>query len=81
MSSNLIWCSLISILDNEIQENNEFDEITFFKKKIEISKNNPELTKDNTICQLDSFKNFKILVACLKIAGKRITMDRLKIFN
>ena len=25
-----------SILDNEIQENNEFDEITFFQKKIKL---------------------------------------------
>ena len=93
-----------SILDNEIQENNEFDEINFSQKenKIEIikkieekwedvcrfkslynklkncplyletmeeianpeevdelSKFNPELTKDNTMCQPGSFKNFR----------------------
>ena len=39
----------------------------------EFSKNNPELTKDNTMCQPGSFKNFKILVACFwskSIAGE-----------
>ena len=118
LSSKLIWNSIISILDNEIQENNEFDEINFSQKenKIKIikkieekwedvcrykalynklkncplhletmeeianpeevnefSKNNPELTKDNTMCQPGSFKNFKILVACFwskSIAGE-----------
>ena len=40
LSSKLIWNSIISILDNEIQENNEFDEINFSQKenKIEIIK-------------------------------------------
>ena len=38
------------------------EEITNPEEVNEFSKNNPELTKDNTMYQLRSFKNFKILL-------------------
>ena len=54
LSSKLIWNSIISILDNEIQENNEFDEINFSQKenKIEIIKKIEEKWEDVFVIKL-----------------------------
>ena len=53
-TSKLIWNSIISILDNEIQENNEFDEINFSQKenKIEIIKKIEEKGKMCVVIKL-----------------------------